>query len=126
MPQTQAHTQALIFLGHGSRDPLWQRPFELLQQRCQAAVPQVLALTAYLEHTPPSLPQAMQSCANQGIQQVKVVPVFMGFGNHLRLDLPRLIEAAQSQHPQLNITLTSFIGEWPSVLDAIVHEAVRG
>jgi sirohydrochlorin cobaltochelatase len=112
-------TTALILFAHGSRDAAWYAPFEALCARLKARMPQVDVRLAYLEFGQPELPQAIADAAQHGLRTVRVVPVFLAAGKHLREDLPLLIDAARKQHPQLSITLAPPIGEDARMLDAM-------
>lgn len=112
--------KAVIYFGHGARDAVWRAPFDALVARSQFGE-QTLVLSAFLEKTEPSLEQALQQCVAQGVRQVKVVPIFVGMGSHLREDLPKLLAA--QRWPQLTIEVLPPIGEWPEVLDAVVAKA---
>ncbi|MGL4576596.1 MAG: sirohydrochlorin chelatase [Burkholderiaceae bacterium] len=112
-------TSALILFAHGSRDAAWYAPFEALCARLKTRMPQVDVRLAYLEFGQPALPQAIADAATLGLRAVRVVPVFLAAGKHLREDLPLLIDAARKQHPQLAITLAPPIGEDARMLDAM-------
>lgn len=124
MPQSQpqpVQQQALVLFAHGARDPSWAAPFESLQQLIQRQRPQLLVKLAFLELMQPDLPQLLQQLAAAGVNQVSVVPVFLGQGGHVRRDLPGLIAQAQQQHPQMAITVAQAVGEQPEVLNAIAE-----
>jgi sirohydrochlorin cobaltochelatase len=57
---------------------------------------------------------------------VRVVPVFLGQGAHLRRDLPALAAAAGARHPGLEIALEPAIGEQPAVIAALAAAIGRG
>ena len=106
----------IILFAHGSREPQWARPFESLA----AALSKSHAVrVAYLELMQPSLADAVASLAREGVQTIRVVPVFLAAGRHLREDLPRLAAQAREKFPQLEIRVEPPIGEQASVIDAI-------
>ncbi|MBY0469050.1 MAG: CbiX/SirB N-terminal domain-containing protein, partial [Burkholderiaceae bacterium] len=63
--------------------------------------------------------------AEAGCTQVAIVPLFLGTGGHVRKDLPLLIEALRSAHPQVTWTLQPSIGEAPGVIEAMAAAALR-
>lgn len=115
--------QALILFAHGSRDAQWAQPFEAL--RAQLA-PRYDVELAYLELMAPTLEEAAARLAARGARQVRVVPVFLGQGAHLRRDLPSLAAAARARHPQLEFTLEPAIGEQPAIIEALAAAIARG
>lgn len=111
--------QALVLFAHGARDARWREPFDRLQAKLAAALPQGTVRLAFLELMQPSLPDTLDALAAEGITGVTVVPVFFGQGGHLRRDLPLLIEQCRQRHPGLRIGCADAVGESDRVLDAI-------
>ena len=110
--------KGIVLFAHGSRDREWARPFEQLAATLSRRTDAHVRL-AYLELMQPSLGEAIAALATQGIQSIRVVPVFLGQGGHTKQDLPRLVDAARSRHAGLSITLDAPIGEQASVIEAI-------
>lgn len=116
--------QATVLFAHGARDPRWAEPFVALRDRvAQALQPQLVEL-AYLELMEPRLPAVLDRLAAQQTEHIRVVPVFLGTGSHVRRDLPELVEAARRRWPGVTIILEPPLGERPEVLDALVSAAV--
>lgn len=115
--------QALILFAHGSRDAQWAQPFEALRA---ALAPHCDVELAYLELMAPTLEEAVARLAARGARRVRVVPVFLGQGAHLKRDLPALAAAAGARHPGLQIALESAIGERPDVIAALAAAIGRG
>jgi sirohydrochlorin cobaltochelatase len=123
---TGVATRAVILFAHGSRDPLWSRPIEDIAERMRALDAKVQVCCAYLELTAPDLGTAVATMAARGVQQVSVVPMFLGVGRHARQDLPDLVCALQRRHPQLGIALQPALGEQPAVVDLVARIALTG
>lgn len=122
MPQSsQASHRALILFAHGARDPAWAAPFESLRQLIRQQRPELQVSLAFLELMQPALPQLLQQLVADGVDEVSVVPVFLGQGGHVRRDLPALIAQVQQQYPQLTIRVAQAAGEQPDVLNAIAQ-----
>jgi sirohydrochlorin cobaltochelatase len=110
---------ALILFAHGARDPAWAEPFERVLARVRSAAPQRAPMLAYLELMAPDLPTAIAAHAERGFETVRIVPLFLGPGGHLRHDLPRIVEAARARHPRMTIELARPAGEDESVIEAL-------
>jgi sirohydrochlorin cobaltochelatase len=110
--------EGVVLFAHGSRDAEWARPFESLAAELSK---QFLVKVAYLELMQPPLGEAVASLAAAGARRIRVVPVFLGQGGHVKEDLPRLVAAARALHPRVEITLLEPIGEQPGVLAAIAQ-----
>jgi sirohydrochlorin cobaltochelatase len=114
----------IVLLAHGSRDPEWARPFEQLAAQLSHKVTGPVAL-AYLELMRPPLDEAISALLKRGATSIRVVPVFLGQGGHVKEDLPRLVERARKSHPKVAISLEPPIGEQPAVIDAIAAAITR-
>jgi sirohydrochlorin cobaltochelatase len=113
----------IVLFAHGSRDPGWSRPFESIAAQLSG---KFLVRVAYLESMQPSLREAVAALAAEGAKSIRVIPVFLGAGGHVKEDLPRLVAAARSAHPGLEIALEKPIGEQQKVLAAIAAVIAAG
>ncbi len=93
---------ANILLAHGSRDPEWQQPFEMMLEsiRQQGQDLAVVEL-AYMELCQPSLEDSCKELVQQGHHTINIYPVFFAAGRHLRVDVPNQLQKIESE---LNIT----------------------
>jgi sirohydrochlorin cobaltochelatase len=114
--------EGIVLIAHGSRDPEWSRPFERIAASLGQKLPAVSIGLAYLEHGP-SLDEAVTALFAKGVASIRVVPVFLGQGGHVKEDLPRLV--AQIGRPGLSISLDKPISELPQVLEAIASAIAR-
>jgi sirohydrochlorin cobaltochelatase len=117
---------AIVLFAHGSRDPAWQRPMLAVAQRIRDQLPQAWVACAYLELTEPSLTQAVAQAVTLGHVQIRVLPMFLGVGKHVREDLPVLMAQLQQDHPQVRFDLQPAVGEQSAVLDALALAATLG
>jgi sirohydrochlorin cobaltochelatase len=108
--------EGIVLLGHGSRDPEWSQPFEKIAVSVGKRLPAVAVALAYLEHGP-SLEEAVTALAAKGALSIRVVPLFLGTGGHVKEDLPKLV--AQAKRPEILVILDKPIGEQPEVVEAI-------
>ncbi len=113
--------KALVLFAHGARDPRWAQPFQKLQQRAQAQLPDAEVVLAFLELMEPRLPAVVTELAGKGVEQVSVVPVFLGQGGHVLRDLPPMIDELRAAYPSLQINVSKAVGEDAAVLDAIAR-----
>jgi sirohydrochlorin cobaltochelatase len=118
--------RGLILFAHGARDSRWAEPFERLRAKIQAARPGLPVALAYLELMTPDLGTAVDQMVAAGCRQLRVVPVFLGQGGHVRRDLPELIDQAAARHAGLVIELAQPVGENDAVLDQMVAVCIDG
>ncbi|HEX2565890.1 MAG TPA: CbiX/SirB N-terminal domain-containing protein [Burkholderiales bacterium] len=112
-------TQGIVLFAHGSRDSGWSRPLEALAAEVRRRDPAAEVVLAFLEFMKPSLEEALGGLAARKVESVRIVPVFLATGGHLREDLPRLVARASAAHPSMHIVVDAPIGEQPGVIAAI-------
>ncbi|MCX7278004.1 MAG: CbiX/SirB N-terminal domain-containing protein [Burkholderiales bacterium] len=117
-------TRGVILFAHGSRDPLWHKPMEAVADQVRALDPQAHVVCAYLELTEPDLPSTARQLVAQGVQQLTVVPMFLGVGRHAREDLPLLVEGMRLEHPNVDIRLQAAVGENPQLVSLLAKIAL--
>jgi sirohydrochlorin cobaltochelatase len=118
-------TRALVLFAHGARAQSWAAPFERLRDRSQAQRPDVRVCLAFLELMEPRLPAAVDALVAEGVDDITVVPVFLGQGGHLLRDLPQLAEGIRAAHPGLHLRVAGAIGEDPQVQAAMTDYCIR-
>jgi sirohydrochlorin cobaltochelatase len=116
--------QAVILFAHGSRDPLWHLPMQAVQERVARMHPDTPVTCAYLELSQPNLPAAVASLLTQGVTHIRVVPMFLGVGKHVRHDLPQMMDELQEQYPSVVFDCQPAVGEHPDLLDLLARIAV--
>ena len=113
--------QGLVLFAHGSRDPSWARPVRRIAARLRGIY---RVEVAYLEHMRPTLEEALGRLVPE-VRTVRIVPLFLGAGGHLKRDLPKLVSAARRRHRGVKLVLEKPIGEQPAVLAAIAKAISR-
>jgi sirohydrochlorin cobaltochelatase len=115
--------EGIVLFAHGSREPDWARPFERIAQQLSGSHAVKLA---YLERMKPTLGEAVASLVKNGAQRVRIVPLFLGAGGHIKEDLPKLAAAARARHAGVEIVLETTIGERQEITDAIAAVISKG
>ncbi|HEY2865099.1 MAG TPA: CbiX/SirB N-terminal domain-containing protein [Casimicrobiaceae bacterium] len=114
----------LVLFAHGARDLRWAEPFEKLLRRVRALAPAAEVRLCYLELMQPDLEGAIAELVALGVDTIRVVPVFLGQGGHVRRDLPDLIAAAQRRFADTAIDGVAPAGEDAGVIDALARYCV--
>jgi sirohydrochlorin cobaltochelatase len=117
-------TTGIILFSHGSRDPLWRAPIEAVREHMLTLQADALVACAYLELCEPDLPTVSDAFIGKGVTQLTVVPMFLGTGKHAREDLPVLIEAIRTKHPQIMVDVQVAVGENPRMTALMAHIAL--
>jgi sirohydrochlorin cobaltochelatase len=113
--------EGVLLFAHGSRDPEWARPFERILKEVKSRGSEVRL--AYLEIMTPSLDEAIADLVAAGVKSIRIVPLFLGYGGHIKKDLPDLVAAA---NPRVKVTIDPPVGEQQSVIEAIAALIGRG
>lgn len=103
--------ECLVLLAHGSKDPRWRIPFEQILSAVQDQVGEDRVRLAYMEFIAPTLTDVARACAERGILNLRVFPLFLAMGAHLATDIPRQAEEVRAQFPVLKIEVLKALGE---------------
>ena len=117
-------TTGIILFGHGARNPEWAEPFHRIRKAILRDAPQTPVALGFLELMRPSLDEAVDSLVARGVSHIRIVPIFMAAGSHVRKDLPQLAADAMDRHPGLRIELAAPVGEADGVIDAMAAHAL--
>lgn len=118
----------LVLIAHGSHDPRWRQPFEQLALEMAATVSPGRVRLAYMEFAEPGLMQVAEEAARQGIERLRILPLFFSAGGHVAEDIPAQVAAAARRFPQLEFEVLPPVGEHPllqATLREIALEAAR-
>lgn len=116
--------RAMILFAHGARAASWAAPFERLRDLAQARMPEVAVSLAFLELMTPRLPEHVNALIAAGVNDITVVPIFLGQGGHVLRDLPLMVDQLRIDHPQASIKVAEAAGENAAVLNAICDYCV--
>ncbi|MCZ6665010.1 MAG: CbiX/SirB N-terminal domain-containing protein [Gammaproteobacteria bacterium] len=116
-------SNGLLLFCHGARDSRWREPFDALVERVASRHDGPVTL-AFLELMSPNLEEACCSLAAAGASSITVVPIFLGTGDHLRRDLPPLLDLAQAA-AGVSVTTIDAVGEDETVIAAIGDYCLR-
>jgi sirohydrochlorin cobaltochelatase len=111
--------EGIVLFAHGSRDPAWALPFQRIAKIL--ADKGLVVRLAYLEIMAPSLDEVLAELAGK-VDAIRIVPLFLGYGGHIRKDLPDLVAAA---NPKVKVTIDPPVGEQPQVIEAIAALIAR-
>ena len=117
--------RAVVLFCHGARDPQWARPFQQLVTELGELLPGERIVLAFLELMQPSLQACAASLHGEGVRSLRIVPVFLGMGGHLKDDLPKLVAEIRASYRDLDIGVDPPVGEQAEVIAAIARTIAR-
>jgi sirohydrochlorin cobaltochelatase len=118
-------SRGVLLFAHGARDPRWAAPFEAVAAKLRIRDSTLQVRLAFLEFMTPDLVSAGRELASLGCMRVDVVPLFLGAGGHVRKDIPELLARLKEQAPEVDWRLSSAIGEFETVIDAMAAAAAQ-
>lgn len=122
---SEPKNRCLVLMAHGSRDPKWREPFELLKDRIADALDCSSVALAYMEFASPTLDEVIENKVNAGTTDFIIFPLFMAAGAHVSNDIPAQVEKAKEQFDGISITVTPPVGEAEAVKTLMVELAVQ-
>ena len=106
-----------VLVAHGSREPAWAEPLVRLAHGVGARL-------AFVEMGTPSIEEAVSRALDEGAHTVKLLPLFMAVGRHVKRDIPASVETLRATHPGRNIEILPALGEIEHFWEAL-GEIVR-
>ncbi len=76
---------------------------------------------AFLELTKPSLEDCASALYSEGVRSLRIVPVFLGMGGHLKENLPNRVAELRALYGDLTVDVEPPIGEQTEVIAAIAR-----
>jgi sirohydrochlorin ferrochelatase len=106
-----ARRPALVAVAHGSHDPAALAEIRRLLDRVRALRPGLPVHLAHLGLNDPLLPDVLDRLSGQAV----LVPLLLGRGYHVRVDIPRALAAA----PHLDAAVAAPLGPHPLLTEAL-------
>ena len=109
-PTSTGGSVPLVIAGHGTRDPAGVAECLALVERVRSLLPGVRVEPGFVELTPPTIKQAVSSVLTDRADGVVVVPLMIGAGGHVRVDIPDAIAAARHDHGTARVAYGGHLG----------------
>ncbi|WP_051855628.1 sirohydrochlorin chelatase [Streptomyces sp. NRRL B-1347] len=106
----------LLVVAHGSRDPRHARTVRALVRRVRGLRPGLRVEVGFLDFDAPSVPQALESLAGQGVRDVIALPLLLTRAFHAKADIPAVLRAAPAG---MRVRQAGVLGPSPLLLTAL-------
>jgi sirohydrochlorin cobaltochelatase len=113
----------MLIMAHGSPNPKANAPIYGIARRVRASGHYTAVKVCFMDLNKPSIPSALDAMVAGGIGRIVAAPYFLQLGNHVKDDLPLLIEAARARHPAATIILAEHLA-YDSLLVAAIADRV--
>jgi sirohydrochlorin cobaltochelatase len=108
-------SDALVIIGHGTRDPGGVAGFHRLVELVRQRVPAPVA-GGFIELSPPPLRDAVADLAAAGHRHLGAVPLVLVAAGHAKGDVPAALAREAARHPGLTYAYGRPLGPHPSLL----------
>ena len=110
---------ALVALAHGSRDPRSVATITALTERVARMRPDLRVEPAFLELSDPLVGDVIDRLYAEGHDEIVLVPLLISSAHHANVDIPKVVEAATTRHPDLRVHSTDVLGVEASLFDVL-------
>ena len=120
--------QSLLIISHGSRREASNNEIIRLEHelREELAESYPIVVSAFLEFSEQSIPEAIGHCIEKGATSIKVLPYFLAAGVHVTKDIPDEINTARLLYRSINVEILPHIGSSKSITGLIGNMLTTG
>jgi sirohydrochlorin cobaltochelatase len=111
--------EAILLVGHGSRDPEGNEEILRFAELVREKAPQYMIETCFLEFAKPTIPQGIAQCVEQGATRVVLVPIILFAAGHAKIHIPVEIDKAKKLYPQVQFAYGRPIGIHQKVMEIL-------
>jgi sirohydrochlorin cobaltochelatase len=117
--------KAVLIVSHGSRSNDAIAQFEKIVElvRLNSGFP--LVKGAHMELAQPDIPTVMKEMAVTGVTEIVVVPYFLFMGNHIKNDIPEILDGLKPLYPNIHIKFGNPIGFEPVMADILIRRTIE-
>jgi sirohydrochlorin cobaltochelatase len=116
-----ANRPVLLGVAHGSKDPASQEGIRALLDRAAALRPGVRTQAAYVDNASPSIRRALASLADEGVDDVVVLPLLLTPASHSKTDVAASVQAGRLAHPRMRLRYGRPLGPHPVLVDVVAR-----
>lgn len=103
--------KAILFVGHGSRDPQGNDEIRQFIGNIQSQWDNsILIETCFLEFERPTVNQGIDICVTKGASHIVVIPIMLLPAGHSKIHIPAAIDEARKQYPHVQFIYGRPIG----------------
>ena len=113
--------RGVLCISHGSRSPKTKLEIEeiLLFLKAQSLIP--VFEFAFLEIESPSILEGIENCVNKGAEEIIILLNFLNSGQHVDIDIPKILDEAKIKYPSIEFHLTKPLGQYPGIIDLFLN-----
>ncbi len=119
--------KALIIASHGSRKKESNLELEALTEHVSKKIARESfekVEHAFLQFAEPLLEKKIEQLVKEGATKIVIFPFFIGSGNHILVDIPKLVENAKLNHDHVEFKVTRHLGKIEAIEEVIIQEVI--
>lgn len=119
--------KSLLLVAHGSRRASSNEEIRQLTDRLADSADGAFGRVscAFLELAEPSIPDGIELAIQAGATEVVVLPYFLSAGRHVAEDIPELVAPKQSEHPTVEIRISTYVGAAEGIIELLLSTAAE-
>jgi sirohydrochlorin ferrochelatase len=117
--------RTILLVDHGSRREEANAQIDAVAQALRRRAGGARVRIAHLELAEPSIGDAIDACAAEGVTEIVLVPWFLGPGRHTSRDIPEQAAAAARRHAGLRLRIADPLGLHEKLVDVVLERADR-
>lgn len=114
---------ALVIVAHGSPRPSANGMVQELADAVRARGHFCNVCASFITGASPTIPEALNRCAEMHPRRIVVVPLFLHPGTHVLGDIPEILNRWRADHPNVELLLGRHVGAMPQVSSALAIRA---
>lgn len=111
--------EAILFVGHGSRDPEGNEEIRQYVDRIRHEMKQSIVETCFLEFEEPTIAQGIDTCVEKGATRVIVIPIILFPAGHSKIHIPMAIDEAKEKYTNVSFTYGRPLGIHETIIEIL-------
>jgi sirohydrochlorin ferrochelatase len=110
----------ILILAHGSKKRETECILNSLVDKVKNKTGEELVVPSYLQFSDQNLEKGVELLVNKGAKNIRIVPMFLFDGVHVREDIPGELDEIKERFPGVDIKMGRHIGDDDKLVDIIV------
>jgi len=106
----------VLLISHGSRFSKTKEEVKILVRRLRESSSINIFEYAFLEIETPSIPDGIETCIQKGATDILILLNFLNSGRHVDEDIPKIIEKAKRQYPNISFHISKPVGQHENII----------